>query len=307
MDPGTGYKKFEKNTSNNNGTYPRSPSRSWIRNGPGSSGAESKPWIFKRLQRPRRTRSFHSRDVSATNKLLRTLSGITSRPSSHYSVPDTTRIGRSLAIDAEPHDDEGYTIPLGTERSLHLRSLRPFLNLVGGTLTLISLTLPWGEVNGMPLPLQYSGGYYAWSIPWIFAGGALSLLTSYGSILSILGMLIFASSPYNYYGQAWTPNLGFYFALTGLLMSMIGSTWTIPSLTGKIREIAGGLLWSTGFVLIATLVLTSMSPNGFIPPVANGGLIISFPLICVGTLLAVLGMRMIFYPTKNNLSQLRKD
>ena len=305
MDPGIRCEKFEKNTSNNNRTNPRSNSRSCIRNGPGSSRAEIKRWILKRLQRSGRVSE--PRDRFATDKPVRRLNCITIGTDSHYNVPDISRSSRSLTIDAEPHDDEGYTIPLGTDRSLHLRSLRPFLNLIGGALTLISLTLPWGEINGMPLALQYSGGYYAWSIPWIFAGGALSLLTSFGSILTLFGMFAFAVIPYNYYGQASIPSLGFYFALTGSIVSMIGSPWTIPSLTGKIREIAGGLLWSTGFVLIVTLVLSSMSPNGFIPPVDRGGLIIGFPLICVGTLLAVLGVRMIFYPAKNVPSQLRRD
>ncbi len=300
MDSGIGCEKFETNSSNNAGTNPGSPSRNWIRNGPGSSRRET----VKRLHRGRG--QWLTRTQSTAIWQVRHSRSITTGTNSHYGVLDFSRGSRRLTIDAEPHDDEGYRIPPGAERSLHLRSLRPFLNLVGGALTLISLVLPWGEMNGIPLPLQYSGGYYAWSIPWIFAGGALSLLTSYGSILSILGMLIFASSPYNY-GQAWTPSLGFFFALAGLLVSLFGSPWTVPTLTGKIREIAGGLLWSTGFVLIATLVLTSMSPNGFIPPVANGGLIISFPLICVGTLLAVLGVRMIFYPAKNIRSQLRKD
>ncbi len=300
MDPGTGYEKFETNASNNNGTNPRSASRSWICNGP----RPTRPAIKRILLWSSTARSTGTRTPKPT---LRHFANVTRRIDPGHVVPDLPGSNRRLAANPEPHNDEGYTIPIGSERSLHLRSLRPFLNLVGGTLTLISLTLPWGEINGMPLPLQYSGGYYAWSIPWIFAGGALSLLTSYGSILTLFGMFAFALIPYNFYGQASIPSLGFYFALTGSIVSMIGSPWTIPSLTGKIREIAGGLLWSTGFVLITTLVLTSMSPNGFIPPVDRGGLIIGFPLICVGTLLAALGVRMIFYPAKNDLSQLRKD
>jgi hypothetical protein len=120
----------------------------------------------------------------------------------------------------------------------------------------------------------------------------------FGSFVTIFGILVFSASSYNYYSGAWTLNIGFYFALVGSLITMMGYGWSVPNLSGRIRELAGGFFWSTGFITIVTLVLRSMSPNGFIPPASYGGLIIALPLICLGMLLSIYGVKMIFQPVK---------
>lgn len=296
MGSGREWNKIDANSSYKYLAGSRVASRSRARN----DSRPSRTKFFTRwgqwIRRLGRNWSTRTGPVSTSTAALRLLRKITDWNDPTDSIHDLPPVNHRLASDAEfDHQENRFH---SAREKIGIRTLRPFLNILGGSLTLLSLIAPWGQINGAMLPLQYSGGSLAWAVPWIFAGGALSLLTSYGGLMTFLGILVFAASPYSYFGVFWTLSVGFYLALSGALTSILGSSWTMPQLTGRIREIAGGLMWAAGFVLIVTLVLSSQSTNAIIPPIDRGGLIVGFPLVCVGTLLAIVGVRMIFYPAK---------
>lgn len=167
------------------------------------------------------------------------------------------------------------------------------LNIIGGSLVILSLELPWAGVGGSSLSVMDSGGSYPWAVPWLLAGGALSLICSLGGFISLFGTLTFLSQPYGFVGVRWTPGIGLWLSIVGSLISLGGNPWTISQLNGKIREVVGGVLWSAGFVIIATVLISASSSGNTSSPV---GMIVNFPLVGVASLLAIAGLRMIFRP-----------
>ena len=182
-------------------------------------------------------------------------------------------------------------IPLGKGRTIPLQLLP---NIVGGSLVILSLELPWANLSGSPLSVMDSGGSYPWAVPWLLAGGALSLVCSLGGLISLFGTLTFLSQPYGFLGVRWTPGIGLWLSIIGSLISLGGSTWTISQLNGKVREIVGGVLWSAGFVIIATIMISASSSSSASSSPAF--MMANFPLVGVASLLAFAGLRMIFRP-----------
>ncbi len=172
------------------------------------------------------------------------------------------------------------------------------LNIIGGSLVILSLELPWAIVAGTPLSIMDSSGATTWAAPWLLAGGAVSLICSLGGFISLFGTLTFLSLPYGLVGTPWTPGIGLWLSIIGSLISLGGSSWTISQLNGRIREIVGGVLWSAGFVIIATILISASSSNA--PVSSPAGMIANFPLVGVASLLAIAGLRMVFRPSPSS-------
>jgi len=208
------------------------------------------------------------------------------------AMTETLEESQASTITVSEVDYENIRgIPFGKGRTIP--SL--VLNIIGGSLVILSIELPWASVAGSPLSIMDSGGSYPWAVPWLIAGGAISLICSLGGFISLFGTLTFLSQPYGFVGIRWTPGIGLWLSIVGSLISLGGSTWTISQLNGKIREVVGGVLWSAGFVIIATILISATSSNNA-PQPSPVGIIASFPLVGVASLLAIAGLRMIFRP-----------
>lgn len=196
---------------------------------------------------------------------------------------------------SEAHSENIRGIPFGKGRTIPAQLL---LNIIGGSLVILSLELPWAIVAGTPFSIIDSSGSNNWTAPWLLAGGALSLICSLGGFVSLFGTLTYLSLPYGLVGTPWTPGIGLWLSIVGSLISLGGSSWTISQLNGKIREVVGGVLWSVGFVIIATILISASSSNA--PPSSSVSMIANFPLVGVASLLAIAGLRMIFRPSPSS-------
>src|SRR5438876_9612917 len=84
------------------------------------------------------------------------------------------------------------------------RASRIFFNILGGSLTLLSVQLPWMPINGMyPISVQ-SGGIFAVMFYWALAGALLSFLSRFGGAMTSVGLIGFMGEPYVSYPLAYT-------------------------------------------------------------------------------------------------------
>ncbi len=175
-----------------------------------------------------------------------------------------------------------------------MRDRRTF-NLLGGSLTLLSLALPWGMVDGRyPLSVFDSGGLFPWAVPWLLAGGLFSYLSGYGAWLTFVGSLIFRVAPfYLPWPMTWSYGPGSWLVLAGAGASLLGSRWSVQSIP-RGHEVVGALLYAVGFVVVATLVLASRFASGYVGPTGLGWVIVESPLIIVGFLLLGVGVKVLF-------------
>jgi hypothetical protein len=104
---------------------------------------------------------------------------------------------------------------------------RLFFNIVGGSLTLLSLQLPWIVVNGGFLISIRADALYQVAFYWILAGAILSFLSRFGGILTFIGLLAFAGEPYLSFGFS-TAGQGLLLAIAGGTLSFAGARWAIP-------------------------------------------------------------------------------
>ncbi len=138
---------------------------------------------------------------------------------------------------------------------LAVRARRRF-NILGGGLSLASVAVPWY--------LAYCGAFIA---SWLFqqylavlvlvvVGGALALLSRFGGVLTLFGSLLFLATinlPFSSYTKTSLPGIivsgnlpctgalygidqpiifhaiGFWVAVVGGTISLMGSVWAVPS------------------------------------------------------------------------------
>src|SRR5207237_9542420 len=87
------------------------------------------------------------------------------------------------------------------------RASRIFFNVLGGSMTLLSVQLPWMTINGMyPISIQ-SGGIFAVMFYWALAGALLSFLSRFGGAMTLVGLIDFLGEPYISYRHA-SPRFG---------------------------------------------------------------------------------------------------
>ncbi len=170
-------------------------------------------------------------------------------------------------------------------------SARVFFNLVGGSLTLLSLQLPWLTINGVfPVSIQPEGLYLV-AFYWILAGAILSFLSRYGGLMTLFGIFAFAGEPYASFGFIRVGE-GILLAIGGLILTLMGSTWSLPRTLVKGREIIGGILYTVGFLIIITLVIGFFVYGSFLAVLDGEALVVEMPLLLVGLFITVLGLRL---------------
>ncbi len=168
---------------------------------------------------------------------------------------------------------------------------RAFFNIVGGSLTLLSLQLPWLMINGVfPVSVQ-SEGFYLVAFYWILAGAIFSFLSRYGGLMTLFGIFAFAGGPYTSFGFIRVGE-GLFLAFAGLILTFMGATWSLPRTLVKGREIIGGILYTVGFLIIITLVISSFVYGSVLAVLDGATFVVEMPLLLVGLFITVLGLRM---------------
>jgi hypothetical protein len=176
----------------------------------------------------------------------------------------------------------------GQESSSGFSASRVYFNILGGSLTLLSVQLPWMTINGTyPITLQ-SGGVWEVVFFWVLAGAILSFLSRLGGFMTLVGMIPFFSGPYISYSLV-SPGLGLLIAFTGAIFTFVGVGWSIPGGILKGREILGGILYSVGFLTILSLVVSSTLYGGAF---SMDALFVSMPLLIVAVLMTGLGLKL---------------
>jgi hypothetical protein len=180
---------------------------------------------------------------------------------------------------------------------------RVFFNILGGSLTLLSVQLPWMVYGASVIRLQ-SNGFLAIALYWSLAGAVLSFLSRYGGVMTFVGILGFLGEPYILTGSA-TAAIGVLAAFSGAIFTFAGVRWSLPKFLSKRREIAGGLLYTVGFLIVLTLIVGSGIPNGLVAS-GIGQLVVSAPLLLVGTMMTAIGLKLFLSQEKreNSLSVL---
>ena len=173
---------------------------------------------------------------------------------------------------------------------------RIFFNILGGSLTLLSVQLPWMTIYGTyPISVQ-SYGVYSVALFWALAGGILSFLSRYGGAMTLVGIIAFVGEPYASFGSA-RPGLGVLLAFFGAVFTFAGVRWAIPRSFIRRQEIVGGVLYSIGFLIILSLIISSGFYGGLLSSGASQ-LIASAPLLLVGIFMTGLGLKLFLAPEK---------
>ena len=102
----------------------------------------------------------------------------------------------------------------------------------------------------------HSNGVYAVVFYWALAGAILSFLSRYGGILTLVGFVPFFAGPYVSYSSV-SPALGVLIAFAGAVLTLTGVRWSIPRGIMRAREVLGGILYSIGFLIMLSLLVTS--------------------------------------------------
>jgi hypothetical protein len=166
---------------------------------------------------------------------------------------------------------------------------RIFFNILGGSLTLLSVQLPWIFYGTIPV-LVRSDGFFSVVFYWLLAGAVLSYLSRFGGAMTLVGMLGFVGEPYSSFGPV-RPDLGLLFALGGAFFTFLGVRWAVPPWLMRRRELIGGVLYSVGFLITLTLVLGAV-PYGGLFYAGSSRLLVSAPLLIVGVLMTGLGLKL---------------
>ena len=173
---------------------------------------------------------------------------------------------------------------------------RVFFNILGGSLTLLSVQLPWMTIYGTyPISVQ-SYGVYSGALFWALAGAILSFRSRYGGAMTLVGMIAFVAEPYATFGFA-RPGFGIFLAFLGAVFTFAGVRWAIPRSLMRRQEIVGRVLYSIGFLIILTLIISSSFYGGLLSSAASQ-LVASAPLLLVGIFMTGLGLKLFLSPEK---------
>ena len=114
--------------------------------------------------------------------------------------------------------------------------------------------------------------------------------------MTLVGLIGFMGEPYISYRLA-SPGLGVLLAFAGAILTFAGVRWSIPSGIFRGHEIVGGVLYSVGFLIILTLVISSFIYGG-LSATGSGQLIVGAPLLLVGIFMTGLGLKLFLAPER---------
>ncbi len=146
------------------------------------------------------------------------------------------------------------------------RPIHRLFNLFGGSLTLVSLSLPWFVARGTYAVSIFHPSSLAWFAPWlVLLGGGLSFLSRYGALFTTLGFVAYEASPPTIFLSttgSLAPSLlgsGFWLAWVGTIVALFGDSWNLD--VARI-ELANAIKWGLppyGIVLMLFGGFTSYS------------------------------------------------
>jgi hypothetical protein len=152
-------------------------------------------------------------------------------------------------------------------------------------------------INGTyPVSVE-SSGIFAVMFYWALAGAVLSFLSRFGGAMTLVGLIGFMGEPYISYRLA-NPGLGVLLSCAGAILTFAGVRWSVPSGIVKGREIIGGVLYSVGFLIILTLVISSFIYGG-LSATGSSQLIVAAPLLVVGIFMTGLGLKLFLAPERS--------
>ncbi len=114
--------------------------------------------------------------------------------------------------------------------------------------------------------------------------------------MTLVGIIAFVGEPYASFGSA-RPGLGVLLAFFGAVFTFAGVRWSIPSEIFRGHEIVGGVLYSVGFLIILTLVISSFIYGG-LSATGSSQLIVGAPLLLVGIFMTGLGLKLFLAPER---------
>src|SRR3989442_15850158 len=114
--------------------------------------------------------------------------------------------------------------------------------------------------------------------------------------MTLVGLIGFMGEPYISYRLA-NPGLGVLLAFAGAILTFTGVRWSIPSGIFRGHEIVGGVLYSVGFLIILTVVVTSFVYGGLLP-IGTDKLIVAAPFLLTVIFITGLGSKLILTPER---------
>ena len=195
-----------------------------------------------------------------------------------------------------------FVRPLNKPRVLRFRSLA---NLLGGSLPLASLFLPYSFLGGEAwYPL--GPGPISWGVPQlILLGCVLTFFSRFGGIVTLAGLLDWSSTPI-FCGATGCPSYvfgpGYWLAWSGVIVSLLGRSWIALPKSDEGRKLLGSVTFPVGlvFAVLGVLLLYAGFDN-FGP-----ALVLSSVLIVAGFLLSRAGLSLYFKLESTTLSRIRK-
>jgi len=142
---------------------------------------------------------------------------------------------------------------------MQIEQIARFSNLIGGSLALVSVLLPWFVVINQSNYLISSIPLFGLVLPLIVLGGISSLDTRYGGLITIIGLTNYQSfAPHpmpSFYRADYSFGLGYWIAWIGGLIALLGLSdrtgirgefpriikWALPPV-GSLMAIAAGFV-----------------------------------------------------------------
>ncbi len=111
--------------------------------------------------------------------------------------------------------------------------LASVLGLAGGTMTIVSIVLPWRILGGTYVSSLIDPGFESWFVPqMIVIGGLASILSRFGGLVTAAGIWDFMSVPIFCNTLNGCPpismGIGFWLGLAGLGLSIAGRPLNLP-------------------------------------------------------------------------------
>ena len=164
-----------------------------------------------------------------------------------------------------------FVKPLNKPSILRFRGVA---NLLGGSLPLASLFLPYSFLGGYPwYPLGL--GPVSWGVPQlILLGCLLTFFSKFGSIVTVAGLAAWSSTPIFCPANGCPPYVfgpGYWLAWAGAIVSLPGRSWIALPKSEKSRKRLGSITFPVGLILaILGFLLLYVGPDNFGPTLVLG-------------------------------------
>ena len=187
----------------------------------------------------------------------------------------------------------------------HVLRLRSIANVLGGSLPLASLFLPYSFLGGYPwYPL--GPGPISWGVPQLILFGCLlTFFSRFGAVVTVGGLSAWSSTPI-FCGLGGCPPYilgpGYWLAWAGVIVSLLGRSWIPLSKSVEGRKLLGSIMFPVGLVIAIFGVLLPYAE--FNNP---SSALILFPIFVIsGFLLSGAGLNLFFRLESTSMSRIRR-